>query len=99
LDYWNRSILNSDFDRSVLKEISPYYSADKIKIPVLLIHGEDDKVVEFNQSKLMQKAIKKQNGQVTLIKLKDDDHYLQDSATRVQALTEMVKFVEQNIGN
>ena len=99
LDYWNRSILNSDFDRSVLKEISPYYSADKIKIPVLLIHGEDDKVVEFNQSKLMQKAIKKQNGQVTLIKLKDDDHYLQDSATRVQALIEMVKFVEQNIGN
>lgn len=98
LDYWNRSILNDDYDRNTLKEISPYFSAEKIKAPVLLIHGEDDKIVEFNQSKLMQKAIKKQKGQVSLIKLKDDDHYLQDSATRIQAVTEMVKFVEQNIG-
>lgn len=99
LDYWNRSILNSDFDKNTLKEVSPYFSAEKIKVPVLLIHGEDDKVVEFNQSKLMQKAIKKHNGQVKLIKLKNDDHYLQDSATRVQALIEMVQFVEQHIGN
>jgi len=59
LDYWNRSILNSDFDRESLKASSPYYSADKIKVPVLLIHGEDDKIVEINQSKLMHKAIKK----------------------------------------
>ena len=98
LDYWNRSILNSDFDKNLLKEISPYFSAEKIKAPVLLIHGEDDKVVEFNQSKLMQKAIKKQKGQVKLVKLKNDDHYLQDSDTRVQALIETVKFVEQHIG-
>ena len=99
LDYWNRSILNSDFDKSLLKEISPYYSAEKIKVPVLLIHGDDDKVVPFEQSKLMQKAIKKQKGQVEFIKLKDDDHYLQDEKTRVKALVEMVKFVEKNIGS
>jgi len=99
LDYWNKSILNSSFDRNLLKEVSPYYSAEKIKAPVLLIHGEDDKVVEFNQSRLMQKAIKKQKGQVKLVKLKNDDHYLQDGGTRIQALTEMVKFVETHIGN
>ena len=98
LDYWNRSILNGEFDREALKEVSPYYSADKIKAPVLLIHGEDDKIVEINQSKLMHKAIKKNKGQVKLVKLKNDDHYLQDGETRIQALTEMVKFVEQHIG-
>ena len=98
LDYWNRSILDGDYDQNTLKEVSPYFSADKIKAPVLLIHGEDDKVVEFSQSKLMEKAIKKQKGQVKLIKLKNDDHYLQDSKTRIQALNEMVKFVESNIG-
>ena len=97
LDYWNRSILDDGYDRKALKEVSPYYSADKIKVPVLLIHGEDDKVVEFKHSRVMQKAIKKNKGQVKLVKLKNDDHYLQDGQTRVQALTEMVKFVEQNI--
>ena len=98
LDYWNRSILNGEYDRNTLKEVSPYYSADKIKVPVLLIHGEDDKVVDFKQSKSMERAIKKAKGQVKLVKLKDDDHYLQDNRTRIQALTEMVKFVESNIG-
>jgi len=91
--------LNSDFDRESLKASSPYYSADKIKAPVLLIHGEDDKIVEINQSKLMHKAIKKNKGQVEFIKLKNDDHHLQDSKTRVQALKATVEFVEKHIGS
>ncbi|SMF14144.1 Dipeptidyl aminopeptidase/acylaminoacyl peptidase [Alteromonadaceae bacterium Bs31] len=98
LDYWNRSILAGDFDKDSLKAISPYYSADKIKVPVLLIHGEDDTVVEYEQSKLMHKAIKKSGGKSQLVKLKDDDHHLRDGSTRTQALKAMVEFVEANIG-
>ena len=98
LDYWNRSILNGDYDKDALELISPYYSADKIKIPVLLLHGADDKIVEYEQSKLMSKAMKKAKGDVRLVKLKNDDHYLQDGATRTQAVKEMVTFVEKHIG-
>ena len=98
LDYWNKNILDGDFDRNSLKEISPYFSAQNIKAPVLLIHGEDDTVVEYNQSKLMRKAIKKNKGDVALIKLKDDDHYLQDGKTRIQTVVETVKFIEKHIG-
>ena len=98
LDYWNRSILASDYDKDSLKAVSPYYSADKIKIPVLLLHGEDDTVVEYKQSKLMYKAIKKVKGDVRLVKLKNDDHYLRDGATRIQAVKEMVQFVNKHIG-
>ncbi|SMF14185.1 Dipeptidyl aminopeptidase/acylaminoacyl peptidase [Alteromonadaceae bacterium Bs31] len=98
LDYWNRSILAGEYDKEALKEISPYYSAEKIKAPVLLIHGEDDTVVGYAQSKLMHKAIKKSGGKSQLIKLKNDDHYLRDGSTRTQALKAMVEFVEANIG-
>jgi dipeptidyl aminopeptidase/acylaminoacyl peptidase len=98
LDYWNRSILASDYNKGTLKQSSPYYSAEKIKIPVLLIHGEDDDIVEYEQSRLMYKAMKKAKGNVKLVKLKNDDHHLKGSATRIQAITEMVKFVEKNIG-
>lgn len=93
-----RAILDGGYDKSLLKTLSPYYAADNIKIPVLLLHGEDDTVVEYEQSKLMYKAISKSKGDVQLIKLKNDDHNLQDSATRIQAVTEMVNFVEKNIG-
>lgn len=99
LNYWNRSILDGDYDKPLLKELSPYYSADKVKTPVLLLHGEDDTVVEYEQSKLMYKAINKAKGDVQLVKLKNDDHHLQDSATRIQAVMEMVNFVEQHIGS
>lgn len=99
LDYWNRSILASDYNEDTLEESSPYYSADKIKIPVLLIHGEDDDIVEYQQSTLMYDAIKEAKGDVNLIKLKNDDHYLQDSATRIQAVKEMVDFVVKHLGS
>jgi len=98
LDYWNQSILDGDFDKETLEKLSPYYSAEQIKVPVLLLHGENDTVVEYEQSKLMYKALKKAKGAVQLVKLKDDDHYLRDSATRIQAVKEMVEFVEQHIG-
>ena len=98
LDYWNRSILASDYDKTSLKAVSPYYSANKIKIPVLLLHGEDDTVVEYKQSKLMYKAIKKAKGDVRIVKLKNDDHYLRDGTTRTQAVKEMVQFVDNHIG-
>jgi len=97
-DYWNRSMLAGDYDKQALKALSPYYSAEKIKVPVLLLHGEDDTVVEYKQSMLMYKAIKKHKGEVRLVKLKNDDHYLQSGSTRIQAVKEMVEFVETHIG-
>lgn len=99
LNYWNRSILAGDFDKNALEALSPYYSAQKIKIPVLLLHGEDDTIVEYEQSKLMYKAMKKAKGTVKIVKLRNDDHYLRDGSTRTQAVKEMVKFVEAHIGS
>lgn len=97
LDYWSRSTLNNDYDRGALKAISPCFSAEKIKIPVLLVHGED-KFVNINQSKLMSKAIKRAKGDVRLVKLKNDGHSLKNSATRTKAVQEIVTFVEKHIG-
>ncbi len=45
----------------------------------------------------MRKTIKKAKGDVSLIKLRDDDHYLQNSKTRTQTLIETIKFVEKHL--
>jgi dipeptidyl aminopeptidase/acylaminoacyl peptidase len=97
--YLARSILNDDYDTNELKEISPYFHVDKVKIPVMLIHGEDDNVVDFSQSKIMYKALKKAGKDVELIKLKDEDHYLREGSTRIQALKAMIGFIDKHIGD
>ena len=98
MDYWNRSILAGDYSEEKMKAVSPYFFADKIKAPILLLHGENDTIVEYEQSRLMHRAIKKAKGNTRLVKLKDDDHYLQNSSTRMQAVKEMTEFVIQHLG-
>jgi dipeptidyl aminopeptidase/acylaminoacyl peptidase len=98
LRYFEISILGGEYDEDALKEISPYFAADQVRIPVLLMHGEDDKVVEFDQSRMMQRALTKAGKSVQLIRLDNEDHYLQEGSTRLQTLQAMIAFVDKHIG-
>ncbi len=77
--------------------LSPIDQVEKFQAPVLLIHATNDRVVSFNQSNDMYKALIKNNKEGTLVKLKNDGHYLSYEETRLQALTEMDKFVKKHI--
>ena len=97
--YLERSILDGEFDSDSLKEISPYFAADQVTAPVLLLHGEDDTVVDFDQSRMMYRALRKAGKDVELVKLKNEDHYLREGSTRLQALQAMLIFVDEHIGD
>jgi dipeptidyl aminopeptidase/acylaminoacyl peptidase len=79
-----------------LAAISPSKLADKVEIPVLLIHGKDDTVVPYVQSTLMADALKKAGKPVELVTLPSEDHWLSRGATRLQMLTSVVDFLEKN---
>jgi len=85
-----------DVDDPLLEARSPARHADKVKIPILLIHGENDSVVQFEQSQIMANALKKANKKFEFVKLKSEDHWLSRSATRTQMLEATVKFLEAN---
>lgn len=99
LAYFAKIIASSDGGLEELNAISPYYSADKVKIPVMLVHGEDDDIVEFEQSSMMYKALKKAGKEVSLVKLKHEDHYLREGSTRLQALEALIKFMRKHLSN
>ena len=48
--------------------------SDAIKIPILLIHGDEDDIVPIAQSKAMKKALDKAGRKTELITLKDEGH-------------------------
>ena len=81
---------------SDLAAISPIRLADRIDIPVLLIHGKDDTVVPFEQSQAMADALSKAGKPVSLVALENEDHWLSHGETRLKALTEAVAFIEKN---
>lgn len=80
-----------------LKSRSPQYHADEIDIPVLLIHGTQDRSVRIRQSKRMNKALKKAKKDVEYLVLEDGDHYLSKNEHRVATFEAMDKFLKQHL--
>ena len=79
-----------------LKAVSPVRFADKVDVPVLLIHGKDDTVVHFSQSTAMAEALQRAGKPVEFVTLKAEDHWLSKSETRLQMLQASVDFVTRN---
>jgi dipeptidyl aminopeptidase/acylaminoacyl peptidase len=63
---------------------------------VLLIHGTDDTVVPFDQSKRMLAAMKRAGKPVELVTLKHEDHWLSRGETRQQMLEASTAFLKAN---
>jgi dipeptidyl aminopeptidase/acylaminoacyl peptidase len=98
LAYLKEAIGDIQRDRSRLEAISPVNAADQFLAPVLLIHGDDDTVVPFEQSEVMAKALKDNGKSVTFVKLKSEDHWLSHGDSRKAALRAASQFVDENIG-
>jgi dienelactone hydrolase len=98
VSYWKKQFANGEIDNAALDTVSPENFAQNFKAPVLLIHGENDKTVPIKQSEQMNSALKTAGKQVKFVKLNKENHYLQESETRLQTLEETLKFVNTNIG-
>jgi len=94
--YWLRFMGAEGLKDPDLALISPARLADRVEVPVLLIHGKDDTVVPYVQSTLMADALKKAGKPVELVTLPSEDHWLSRGATRLQMLTSVVDFLEKN---
>ncbi|WP_081754289.1 alpha/beta hydrolase family protein [Catenovulum agarivorans] len=85
--------VGDDFDQ--LWQNSPLKHAQKINIPVLLIHGNKDRVVRFEQSEDMYDELKDANKEVKLVELEKGDHYLSNEQHRLTTFTEMESFLQR----
>jgi dipeptidyl aminopeptidase/acylaminoacyl peptidase len=94
--YWDRFMGAKTRRDPVLDDISPALHADKAGVPILLIHGQDDTVVAYEQSKVMEAALKRAGKPVEFVTLKNEDHWLSRSDTRLQMLTVAVAFLEKH---
>jgi dipeptidyl aminopeptidase/acylaminoacyl peptidase len=98
--YWVQAMGDPVADRDMLNAHSAARNADRVTIPLLMIHGEEDFTVPIEQSQIMERAMRRAGHPTRLITLEDMDHYYspdQAAGWRV-ALTESLTFINQNIG-
>jgi dipeptidyl aminopeptidase/acylaminoacyl peptidase len=77
---------------------SPVYNADKIEVPVLLIHGKADWRADFEQATRMKAALEKSHKQFEWMALKREGHGVFDEESRRDVYTRILEFLDHNIG-
>lgn len=79
-----------------LKQVSPVTFVARADAPILLIHGVDDIVVPFAQSRVMASALDRAGKPYELVTLPGEDHWLSRSETRLTMLKASLAFIEKH---
>ena len=72
--------------------------ADRIKVPVPLVHGEDDYTVQLDQSQAMSKALSRHGVKNELVLIKDGEHSLREPDMRLTLYRNLAQFLATNLG-
>jgi dipeptidyl aminopeptidase/acylaminoacyl peptidase len=87
--------------QNVYLQASPFFSADKIKLPLLLVHGEDDANpgTEPVQSRKLFQAIRGNGGTTRLVMLPHEPHWYTAMESNEQLVAEMLKWFDTYVKN
>ena len=81
-----------------VRDGSPARNTDRIKAPVLMIHGDLDLNVAVGQSRLMAGRLRDAGRKVEYVEFAGLDHGLPDSAARIEMLDKAAALLKATIG-
>ena len=94
--WWQRFMGAKSPNDTAVDAVSPARLAAKLSVPLQLIHGKDDLVVPFEQSRFMESAAKDAGKPVEFVTLAAEDHWLSRPATRIAMLEAQIAFLEKH---
>jgi dipeptidyl aminopeptidase/acylaminoacyl peptidase len=85
----------------VYAKVSPFFSADKMKLPILIMHGEDDANPGTTplQSVKLYEAIRGNGGTARLVMLPHEPHWYSAMESQEQQIYEMVRWFDMYVKN
>lgn len=97
--YLNRNVVRKQLSgsRDQLKNTSPALLAERVKIPVLLIHGDKDTVVPVDQSRLMAEALQDAGKNYEYVELEGGSHFLDYFPHRKKTFEAIDRFIGNNL--
>src|SRR5215472_7198480 len=84
-------------DPAALRAESPLAHVERIRVPVLLVHGEDDYTVLAEQSRAMDRALSRQGLRHELVLIKHGEHSLVRPEMRLILYRKISEFLRANL--
>ncbi len=88
-----------DKDAALLKAVSPLENAAKIKAPVLMAYGVQDRRVPLVHGEKMRDALKAQGTSVEWVVYDDEAHGFMSEKNRYDFYDRVAKFLAQHLGS
>lgn len=93
--HWVKRIGDPKTDAAAIADASPIKHVEKFKVPVLMIHGAADWIVPIEQSRIMQRALRRAGKEVELIELRGEGHGGFDSDVNESNLKKIVVYLKK----
>jgi dipeptidyl aminopeptidase/acylaminoacyl peptidase len=84
-------------DRALLERISPIGKVDRIKAPLMVIHGTNDPRVPVGEARQIAAALEKRGTPVALMIFDDEGHGLSKLKNRLVAYPAIVEFLDKHV--
>ena len=84
-------------DRALLEDISPLASADRIDVPLLVVHGELDTNVPIGEAHQLVARLRELGRPVTYLELPGEGHVFHRVDSRKRLAAAMVRFLSSHL--
>jgi dipeptidyl aminopeptidase/acylaminoacyl peptidase len=92
----NQTIGNPINDASYLRQVSPIFNVNKVKIPLFIVQGARDKFVNVNETNEFVKDVRKKNIEVKYILKDNEGHKFVDNKNIIELYNSLDVFLKRN---
>ena len=85
-------------DGDFLREISPIHYIDRIKVPLMVIHGANDPRVSISVGESLVAVLDERNIPVEYVRFEDEGHGITRLDNRIKAYGAIAEFLGKHIG-
>jgi dipeptidyl aminopeptidase/acylaminoacyl peptidase len=101
---WRRHLREAEYgslehDRAFLESISPIHKVDRIRAPLLVIHGANDPRVPIGEAEQIVASIQARSGAVEYLRFEDEGHGIIKLANRLVCYPAIAKFLDRYVGD
>jgi dipeptidyl aminopeptidase/acylaminoacyl peptidase len=99
---WRRDLRIAEYgdpekDRELLERISPINHVQRIRAPLMVIHGANDPRVPVGEAEQVVAALRSRQVPVTYLRYEDEGHGLSKLANRLDAYAKMADFLDEHL--